>query len=158
MKKREFFKRLLGITAAAVVAPKVLLAEETPKEVVVGDSRSFNGLYEPSTLTTGSGNTDERVSQITDYSRVLDVKSCNGSSAEVYCNNNLPKVGDVIDVWRDGKIIGLFSMVTQFVEFPKGEIMIRLSCAKRGELDVKKGDFLVRKANAYAENSPKTKK
>lgn len=59
MKKREFFKRLLGITAAAVVAPKVLLAEETPKEVVVGDSRSFNGLYEPSTLTTGSVNTDK---------------------------------------------------------------------------------------------------
>ena len=38
MKKRDFFKRLLGITAAAVVAPKALLADETPKEVLVGDS------------------------------------------------------------------------------------------------------------------------
>lgn len=38
MKKREFFKRLFGVGVAAIVAPKALLAEETPQEVVVGDS------------------------------------------------------------------------------------------------------------------------
>lgn len=158
MKKREFFKRLLGITAAAVVAPKVLLAEETPKEVVVGDSLSFNGLYEPSTLTTGSGNTDEReLFRRGDY--VQEVISCDGSIAEVYCDSNLLRVGDIVEVWRTPRTVSGIHIVTSVSNLP-GEKFIRMKIvtAKRGDLDVKRGDFLVVKANAYAENSPKTKK
>ena len=41
MKKREFFKRLLGITAAAVVAPKALLAEEETLPVDKASVKSY---------------------------------------------------------------------------------------------------------------------
>jgi hypothetical protein len=51
MKKRDFFKRLLGITAAAVVAPKALLAEEETLVATYSHVPESSGLYEPSAVT-----------------------------------------------------------------------------------------------------------
>ena len=59
MKKREFFKRLLGVGVAAVVAPEVLLAEEKRSKPVVSGTimQQSIGLFEPSSVTVfGDGN------------------------------------------------------------------------------------------------------
>lgn len=126
MKKREFLKRLLGVTAAAVVAPKVLLAEEEPTKV---DKREI--IYGVC---------------------VEEVISCGDGSAEVFCNSTFLRLRDLIEVRRDGKTVGLFSMVIGFSKMP-GEKMyrVRLRSVQSQYLDVKKGDFLAVKSNAYAE-------
>ena len=153
MKKREFLKRLLGITSAAVVAPKVLLAEEEPKKVVVGDSRSFGEIPKPNPVTKSYGNYGN------DGGYVEDVISCSGTTAEVFCKTPSLRLGDCITIKREGKPIGTVCMVTGFSKFP-GEDMyrVRFRSAFPKDLDVKKDDFLEIKANAYAENSTKTKK
>lgn len=153
MKKREFFKRLLGITAAAVVAPKVLLAEEEPKKVVVGDSRSFGEIPKPNPVTKSYGNYGN------DGGYVEDVISCSGGTAEVFCKTPSLRLGDFIEIKRNGQNIGLGSMVIGFSKMPGEEMFrVRFRSAYPKELDVKSGDFLAIQFSAYAENSPKTKK
>jgi len=136
MKKRDFFKRLLGITAAAVVAPKALLADETPKEVLVGDSiTQTRTRYFP---------------QAGDY--VEGVIYCGSSVAEVNCENNYLRVGDVIRIERNGSFVGPACFVT-FTGKDKNSNLtrVRFMSAKYGELSVEKLDFLVVLATAYPE-------
>lgn len=154
MKKREFFKRLLGITAAAVVAPKVLLAEEEPLAVDPKSMKSYVSSIDFLDQREELPSFPNRMG-----SNVEEVISCNESVAEVYCKTPVLRLGDCITIRRGGKPIGTVSMVTGFSKFP-GEDMyrVRFRSAFPKDLDVKKGDFLEIKANAYAENSPKTKK
>lgn len=148
MKKREFFKRLLGITAAAVVAPKALLAEE---EVLPVDKASVKSYVSSIDFI------DQR--EVAKYSHrpmigeyVEDVISCNESTAEVFCKTSFLRMRDVIKIQRDGNQIGSFSMVTGFSKLP-GEDMyrVRFRSATQRDFDVKKGDFLELLANSYPE-------
>lgn len=149
MKKREFFKRLLGITAAAVVAPKVLLAEEEAKEVFHSNNQYSIGKRwydssEKQILPTGV--------------RVKEVISCDMSTAIVLSDFSFLRVGDIVNVWREGKNSRDFSMVTAISSMGLGSFSVRISSAQRGNLDVKEGDILRVMANSFQENNPKTKK
>ena len=154
MKKREFFKRLLGITAAAVVAPKVLLAEEEPIAVDPKSMKSYVSSIDFLDQREALPSFPNRMGN-----NVEEVISCNESVAEVYCKTPALRVGDGITIKRNGKPIGTVCMVTGFSKFP-GEDMyrVRFRSAYPKDLDVKKGDFLAIQFSAYAENSPKTKK
>jgi len=154
MKKREFFKRLLGITAAAMVAPKVLLAEEEPLAVDPKSMKSYGSSIDFLDQREALPSFPNRMG-----SNVEDVISCSGTTAEVFCKTPSLRLGDCITIQRNGQTIGLVSVVIGFSKFP-GEDMyrVRFRSAFPKDLDVKKDDFLEIKANAYAENSPKTKK
>lgn len=140
MKKREFFKRLLGITAAAVVAPKVLLAEEEPKKVIVGDS-TFRWWW--------SHKVGDRMIGV---DCVEEVISCNGETAEVYCKTPFLMAGSIISIERDGVNIDGRYLVIRLLRLSEEE-MYRVSIRQTShrDIDVRKGDFLVVKYNAYAE-------
>lgn len=148
MKKREFFKRLLGITAASVVAPKALLAEE---ETLPVDKDSVKSYVSSIDLI------DER--EVAKYSHrpiprdcVEEVISCNENSAEVYCKTPFLRMRDVMQIERNGKPIGTYNVVTGFSKLPGEEMYrVRFISAYTKGLDVKKGDFLVSVASAYAE-------
>ena len=152
MKKREFFKRLLGITAAAVVAPKVLLAEEEPTKVVVGDSvwghksshmvfQRFNG---------------DPCCQVIDvpYHELLGTEY---KSTCVIVSGDIMLTGSVIYLARNSAVFTVIK-VDKVSESPSNSQKILIEPVEKGMPYIKKGDFLAIKTNAYAENSHKTKK
>ena len=148
MKRADFFKRLLGITAAAVVAPKALLAEEEALPVDKDSVKSY---------VSSIDFIDQR--EVAKYSHrpmigeyVEDVISCNESTAEVFCKTSFLRMLDVIQIERGDKPIGTEIVIMGFSKLP-GEDMyrVRLRSMYPKGLDVQKGDFLVVLSNAYAE-------
>lgn len=141
MKKREFFKRLLGITAAAVVAPKVLLAEETPKEVVVGDSTwEHKSSYKVRHRFKGDP-----------CCLVIDVPyhellGTGYKSTCVVVSGDIMLPGSVIYLARNSAVFTVIK-VDKVSESPSNSQKILIEPVEKGMPYIKKGDFLAIKAD-----------
>ena len=149
MKKREFFKRLFGVGVAAIVAPKALLAEETPKEVVVGDSETVKRYVSAIDLLDKR----EIKQPFNDRALIEEVVHKENHVAEIICSSDFFRSGDVVEIYRGKHRVGLPLLVTatSIVPAQSNAKKIRIIPAYTSGFDVKKGDILKCISNAYME-------
>lgn len=143
MKKREFFKRLLGITAAAVVAPKVLLAEE--EEPVAVDPKSMKSYVSSIDFLDQREVLDDRMY----HGMIRRILSISDHYATLVVSGLYLRSGDFVQIYREGKKIGTVYYVQSVSNFGESQ-NVRILSNTPDKMNIVLNDMVVQFASSYA--------